>query len=148
MLCSLTYKDKASSGSLTFYVCTLLLERHQVPYRFEAYCSVLQRVAVCCSVLQFMPYRVTLLRDRPLAPLSDILKCVNRIFMYVCMCTCEHVCTYIHIYAYSYVCMYTHKYICSCIYTYIYIYTCVYVCIYVYIHINVYITYAYMYVYI
>jgi len=123
--------------------------------------TVLQCVAVCCSVLQYITTRVAMCcgvrcsnilpahslfcwgcsahaidSARPPWPFHSLPGIYICICMYICMYVYMHIHTCVYIHIYTYINIFWYKYI----YMYVYIYVCV--CVYIYID------YIYIYVYV
>ena len=99
-------------------------------------CSVLQCVAVCCSVLHMSTsICMYIYRNAYISlSLSHCMPC--SLYLYMCAYKYMHIYyIYVYIYIYIYMCTYIHRYTCfsKYMYTYMYLYTCKYVCIYIYI---------------
>ena len=129
-----------------------------------ACCSVVQRGAVCCSVLHVC---VRIVHISSLTYIGLILSVEVHAFL---LPKVPHLCIHIylsmyihiqlHLYTHVYINMYIHTYIHICIYIYIYLYIKVYILhisihtyryiyiyIYIYIHIYIYIIYIYIHTY-
>ena len=91
------------------------------------WCSVLQCVAVCCSVLQWeTPYY---LWKEPNF-LSTCICIYMHIYIYIYICIYTYIYMYIYINIYTriyYTCVYTYTYIHACIHSYIQTYICIYI---------------------
>ena len=99
-------------------------------------CSVLQCVAVCCSVWQFKGFLKAECRHYIYTSIF-LLKYIYVCIIYVSIYIYIHIHMYMYIYTYIYINIYIYKYIYMYIHMYMNIYIYMYICI--YIHICVYI---------